>query len=309
MRVLWSLAPGAGLLLLGFPLQASVPAAVKPHVDALTAAKSLSGKVTATPVGGAAAKFSFAYSRSGSFKIEGSESSVFFDGKNLTEYSAASKTYKVTPADQADWKKVVSETKVWAWAAFFAPGLLGELESAAKGRSRKVAGEELTEITVRFAKTPGRFATLLTDAKGIAKGFTFKEGDKETIVLAQELVLGAAEPDASLFAFVPPAGATLAKVEEPSSSGAKWADVQAILNRTCMPCHNSQTRRSGYDFSSYEAVVGNPMGVRVNSPDDSMILKSVRGDGAKLMPQGRQRLSQAQIDTIASWIKAGAKKD
>ncbi len=309
MRALWSLAPGAGLLLLGFTLQSSVPAAIKPHVDALTAAKSLSGKVTATPVGGAPVKFAFAYSRSGSFKIEGADSSVFFDGKSLTEYSSLSKTYKVTPADQADWKKLVSDAKVWAWAAFFSPTLLGELDAATKGRSRTVAGEALTEVTVRFAKTPTKFVTLLTDAKGIAKGFTFKEGDKETIVLAQELTLGAAEPDASLFAFVPPAGATLAKVEETSASGGKWADVQAIFNRTCMPCHNAQTRRSGYDLSSYEAVVGNAMGVRVSSPDDSMILKSVRGDGARLMPQGRQRLSKEQIDTIASWIKAGAKKD
>lgn len=309
MRALWPLAPGLGFLVLGLTLQQVVPAPLKPHVDALTAAKSLSGKVTATPLGGAPSKYSFSFSRSGSFKVEGADSSLYFDGKNLTEYSALSKTYKVTPAETADWKKLVSDTNLYAWSAFFSPTLLGDLGTATKGRSRTVAGESLTELTVRFNKVTTKFVTFLLDSKGIAKGFTFKDGDKETVVLAQELTLGSEEPNASLFAFVPPAGATLAKVEDTSSGGVKYADVQAIFDRSCMPCHSSQARRSGYDLSSYEAVMSNPMGVRVSSPNDSMILKAVKGDGARLMPQGRQRLSQAQVDTIANWIKAGAKKD
>ena len=309
MRGFWPAASGLGVLILGIALQPTVPAPLKPHVQALSEAKSLSGKVTMTPIGGAPSKFSFTYSRSGSFKIEGTDGSVYFDGKNLTEYSAASKTYKVIPADKADWKKAVTETRVWAWSAFFNPALMGEVASATKGRSRTVAGEALTELALRFTGAPTRIVTLMTDAKGIAKGFTFREGDKESIVLAQELVISATEPEASLFAFVPPAGATLAKIDDPATSGPKYADVQAIFNRSCMPCHNSQSRRSGYDLTSYEAVTGNAMGVRPNSPDDSMILKSVRGVGAKLMPQGRPRLSQGDIDTIANWIKAGAKKD
>lgn len=309
MRGFWPAASGLGVLILGIALQPTIPAPLKPHVQALSDAKALSGKVTMTPVGGAPSKFSFTYSRSGSFKIEGTDGSVYFDGKNLTEYSAASKTYKVIPADKADWKKAVSETRVWAWSAFFNPALMGEVASATKGRSRTVAGEALTELTLRFTGAPTKIVTLMTDAKGIAKGFTFKEGDKESIVLAQELVISAAEPEASLFAFVPPAGATMAKIEDTASGAPKYADVQAIFNRSCMPCHNSQSRRSGYDLTSYEAVTGNAMGVRPSSPDDSMILKSVRGVGAKLMPQGRPRLSQADIDTIANWIKAGAKKD
>ena len=303
------MAPGLGLLALGFAFQQVLPAPLKPHVDALSAAKSLSAKVTVTPLGGAPAKFSFSYARSGSFKIEGADSSIYFDGKNLTEYSSLSKTYKVTPADTADWKKIVSDTKFYAWSSFFSPTLLGDLGVATKGRTRTVAGEQLSELTVRFNKVPTKFVTFLQDSKGIVKGFTFRDGDKETLVLSQELTLGAEEPDASLFAFVPPAGATLAKVEDSAASGPKYADVQAIFDRTCMPCHNSQAKRSGYDLSNYEAVMSNPMGVRVSSPNDSMILKAVKGDGARLMPQGRQRLSQAQIDTIANWIKAGAKKD
>jgi cytochrome c5 len=309
MRAFWPAASGLGVLILGIALQPTVPAPLKPHVQALSDAKSLSGKVTMTPIGGAPSKFSFTYSRSGSFKIEGTDGSVYFDGKNLTEYSAASKTYKVIPADKADWKKAVTETRVWAWSAFFNPALMGEVASATKGRSRTVAGEALTELALRFTGAPIRIVTLMTDAKGIAKGFTFREGDKESIVLAQELVISATEPEASLFAFVPPAGAVLAKIDDPATSAPKYADVQAIFNRSCMPCHNSQSRRSGYDLTSYEAVTGNAMGVRPNSPDDSMILKSVRGVGAKLMPQGRPRLSQGDIDTIANWIKAGAKKD
>jgi cytochrome c5 len=309
MRAFWPAASGLGVLILGIALQPTVPTPLKPHVQALSDAKSLSGKVTMTPIGGAPSKFSFTYSRSGSFKIEGTDGSVYFDGKNLTEYSAASKTYKVIPADKADWKKAVTETRVWAWSAFFNPALMGEVASATKGRSRTVAGEALTELALRFTGAPTRIVTLMTDAKGIAKGFTFREGDKESIVLAQELVMSATEPEASLFAFVPPAGAVLAKIDDPATSAPKYADVQAIFNRSCMPCHNSQTRRSGYDLTSYEAVTGNAMGVRPNSPDDSMILKSVRGVGARLMPQGRPRLSQGDIDTIANWIKAGAKKD
>lgn len=309
MRALWPAASGFGVLILGIVLQPAIPAPLKPHVQALTDAKSLKGAGTITPIGGAPSKFTFTYSKSGSFKIESTDGSVFYDGKNLTEYSAASKTYKVIPADKADWKKAVSEPRVWAWSAFFNPALLGEVASATKGRSRTVSGQALTEVSLRFTGAPTKIVTLLTDAKGVAKGFTYREGDKESIILTQELTLGATELEADLFAFAPPAGATLAKIDDPATSGPKYADVQAIFNRSCMPCHNSQSRRSGYDLTSYEAVTGNAMGVRPNSPDDSMILKSVKGVGAKLMPQGRPRLSQSEIDTIANWIKAGAKKD
>ncbi len=309
MRALWPAASGFGILILGIVLQPTIPALLKPHVQTLTDAKSLTGKATMTPIGGAASRFSFTYSKSGSFKIESTEGSVTFDGKTLTEYSAASRTYKVIPAEQADWKKAVSEPRVWAWSAFFNPALMGEVASATKGRSRTISGQALTELSLRFTGAPTKLVTLLTDNKGLAKGFTYKEGDKESIILTQELTVSAVEPEASLFVFVPPAGATLAKIDEPGTSSPKYADVQAILTRNCMPCHNSQNRRSGYDLTNYEAVTGNAMGVRPSSPDDSMILKSVRGSGAKLMPQGRPRLSQNDIDTIANWIKAGAKKD
>jgi uncharacterized membrane protein len=104
--------------------------------------------------------------------------------------------------------------------------------------------------------------------------------------------------------------ADAAAAEEPKKADEKKApsfktDVMPILSDACANCHAGRKKKAGVDLSSYDAVLKS---VKVNEPDKSRLVKSVTGQGAKLMPPKRG-LSDAQVKLIKEWIAAGAKND
>ncbi|HXO22555.1 MAG TPA: hypothetical protein VOA87_21750 [Thermoanaerobaculia bacterium] len=120
-------------------------------------------------------------------------------------------------------------------------------------------------------------------------------------------------------------GKVKSPTEPPASAGPAFtfARIQAeIFTPNCAKsgCHSGATAQQGMVLEagvSYGQIVGrrsqeNPSLNRVQpgSPEQSYLLKKVRGDGditGSRMPQdGPPFLSQAQIDGIAGWIQAGA---
>ena len=83
------------------------------------------------------------------------------------------------------------------------------------------------------------------------------------------------------------------------------ADVAPILASSCAGCHAGPRKKGGVDTGSYDAVMKS---VKANEPDKSRLVKSVTGQGAKLMPP-KKGLSDAQVAIIKAWIAAGAKND
>ncbi|MCE9562467.1 MAG: hypothetical protein K8U57_10485 [Planctomycetes bacterium] len=83
------------------------------------------------------------------------------------------------------------------------------------------------------------------------------------------------------------------------------ADVMPILKTSCVGCHGAGKKKGGVDVSSYESVMKT---VKANDADKSKLVKSVLGQGAKLMPP-KNGLPEAQVAILKAWIAAGAKND
>lgn len=102
----------------------------------------------------------------------------------------------------------------------------------------------------------------------------------------------------------PQAGAVSAEV--------KFAEVQTILQTSCFACHKGEGAKEGLDMSTYESLMkGSEHGpvVAAGDPESSLIVKALRGKGAKQMPMMGDPLPEEQIAKIETWIKAGAKND
>jgi hypothetical protein len=82
-------------------------------------------------------------------------------------------------------------------------------------------------------------------------------------------------------------------------------DVMPLLSSACVNCHSGKKKKGGVDLSTYEAVMKS---VKAGEPDKSRLVKSVTGQGAKLMPP-KKGLADDQVKILRDWIMAGAKND
>ncbi|MBK9151306.1 MAG: hypothetical protein IPM26_10040 [Saprospiraceae bacterium] len=79
------------------------------------------------------------------------------------------------------------------------------------------------------------------------------------------------------------------------------ADIAAIMNSSCAlsGCHSAIFPASGVNLSNYSNTKA--------ASQNSKFLKSIKHEsGAKPMPQGSAKLSDASIRLIECWIKNGA---
>src|SRR5579871_6771824 len=75
-------------------------------------------------------------------------------------------------------------------------------------------------------------------------------------------------------------------------------DVMPLLSTACMNCHSGKKKKAGVDVSSYDTVMKI---VKPNEPEKSRLIKSVTGQGAKLMPP-KVGLNDSQVKLLKDWI-------
>jgi hypothetical protein len=63
-------------------------------------------------------------------------------------------------------------------------------------------------------------------------------------------------------------------------------------------CHNASSRADGRDYSNYSSV-------KSGSSSNAFMGSMQHLSGFKAMPQGRSKLSDAQLKTISCWIQNG----
>lgn len=87
-----------------------------------------------------------------------------------------------------------------------------------------------------------------------------------------------------------------------------YAPVQAMLNAQCVGCHGNTNPRAGINLTSYANVMKGGRGpiVKAGDPAASLLVKALRGVGARQMPP-RGKVDEAKIKAVEAWIKAGAK--
>lgn len=127
-------------------------------------------------------------------------------------------------------------------------------------------------------------------------------------------------PIASLITGKPSGTSTPSKMEPPKINAPTGketvsfaSDVAPILIANCNGCHYNATRVSGgLQFNMFSQIVkGGDNGniIVPGKPDESLIIRKLRGMEGARMPMGRPELPEAQIQLVATWIKEGATFD
>ncbi|HLY10771.1 MAG TPA: c-type cytochrome domain-containing protein [Planctomycetota bacterium] len=99
--------------------------------------------------------------------------------------------------------------------------------------------------------------------------------------------------------------------DQPARAVSFSKDVLPILKASCQKCHGGKESKGGIDLSTYASTKkGGKDGPVVveGSPDKSPLVTSISGDKPD-MPKKATPLTKAQVLTITTWVKEGAKNN
>ena len=101
--------------------------------------------------------------------------------------------------------------------------------------------------------------------------------------------------------------------QDPSKPEFYTTQVKPVLTSNCGSCHLGANHRGGLNFDTRESLLkGGHSGPAIvpGDPGSSFLVKLIRHEGPaddpKNMPPNKPKLSDADIKTIETWIKAGA---
>ena len=84
--------------------------------------------------------------------------------------------------------------------------------------------------------------------------------------------------------------------------------IQPLLAESCLPCHDATTRMSGLAVTSVEDLLAggarHGAAITPGHPDQSVLIRALRGELAPQMPMGKPALSDDKIAAVAEWIRA-----
>jgi mono/diheme cytochrome c family protein len=96
------------------------------------------------------------------------------------------------------------------------------------------------------------------------------------------------------------------------TSAGYFKDVRPILQRQCQGCHQPSLKSGSLDlttFAAFEKGGSRGPAFRAGAPEESLIVKYVKGEAQPRMPLGAAPLTPEEIASISRWIAAGAKDD
>ena len=281
------------------------------HTKALQTATTLDATYTVQNLPGGPVEYKLKLAKPAKFKLETPDEIVEGNGTTVWTYKKADNSYTEVPQGAGDVKKLLTRDGVLAWTAFFVKEPFKDATGIKVGSKHVVKGKPVTDVTVGLPGKPEKTATLFIDQElGIARGFSLTTApDKQTIVMSKELAISNAAPKDSDFTFTAPDGA---KKLDPSAVSALGFDkVAGIFQTNCAGCHNATRPRSGLDLTSYAGTMAGGRGGKIVVPgdaDNSPLMSYLKANGKPAMPPNGS-LSDADMATIAAWIKAGAKEN
>jgi len=290
----------------------SADSLLEKHTKQLQDAKSLSVQYTFQNLpGGGPLDYTLKLGKDSKYRLETPDETIVADGTTVWDFKKADNTYSQAQQGTDDLKTFLKKDAVLPWAAFFVKEPFKDATGIKVGASRVMKGKSVTEVSINLPGKPDRSATLFIDTTlGVARGMSLKMSeDKQIILMAKEITVSTDAPQDSDFAFTVPSGAK--KVDPSVASAASFDKVAAIFKSNCTGCHNSTNPRAGLDLSSYQGVMAGGQGgqeVSAGDPDGSRIMAFLKANGKPIMPP-RGALADGDIQTIASWIKGGAKQN
>ena len=96
----------------------------------------------------------------------------------------------------------------------------------------------------------------------------------------------------------------------PAGGQATFAAVQKLLQAKCTRCHNEKARKADLDLTTHSAAMkGGESGPVIvpGRPEKSLLFEKVHA--GTMPPTKKDRLNEAEIETIRRWIAAGAKSE
>jgi mono/diheme cytochrome c family protein len=96
--------------------------------------------------------------------------------------------------------------------------------------------------------------------------------------------------------------------QQPSAPNLYRDQIEPLLGKSCVPCHNAKVKQGGLDVSTREALLrGSEHGpvVIAGNPNDSQLYKVVAHITEPAMPFKGKKLPAEDIAKISAWIKAG----
>jgi hypothetical protein len=85
-------------------------------------------------------------------------------------------------------------------------------------------------------------------------------------------------------------------------------DVQPVIKKHCVTCHNADRPRGELDLSSYAALMNGGVSGKVavaGKPDDSPVYTLAAHLDDPKMPPNKPKIPQRELDTIKAWIAGG----
>jgi cytochrome c len=89
-----------------------------------------------------------------------------------------------------------------------------------------------------------------------------------------------------------------------------YSSVEPLIKAACTSCHNAGNHPEKVDLSSFKALMSSGEHgsiVIAGHPEKSKLILYVDGSKQPRMPFKKSPLTSAQIGSLKSWIKAGAK--
>jgi len=91
-----------------------------------------------------------------------------------------------------------------------------------------------------------------------------------------------------------------------------YRDIQPVLQRNCVSCHQPAMKSSGLDLTTFEGLkTGGKRGTAFTAgvPEESVMVRYITGESKPQMPLGAPPLSKEEVALVREWIKSGARDD
>ncbi len=99
------------------------------------------------------------------------------------------------------------------------------------------------------------------------------------------------------------------RAEANAAEPVMYSEVQAIFNMHCVMCHGGSEAPGGLRLTGYHEVLQGAEGKAVvipGKPQESELIRRVKGISIPRMPPGMPALAGIQIRTLEQWVRAGA---
>ena len=275
--------------------------ALAPQAKKLLAAKTLKIKISMTKIGGSDEVKTMLLGKDNFFRIDSPKSAVVCDGKTIIDYNKAKKTYTKTEFSADAAKAAFGDNSLWLWSAFFNAKFTDSISSETKQTAHAFRGSNVQDYLIS-RKGVGAMTVMLDTKTNFVSGMTWKDkAGASFVVNFSDLNLTDKAPQDSLFAFIPPEGASEVVAAAPGEK-LKYADIADIVKANC-DCHSGAQPADGIELSSYDSLM-NSRTVRASDSSASKLIRVIKS--GKMPP--KKKMANEDTDKLAKWIDDGAVK-